>query len=493
MRRTAVINIVGLTESLIGPQTPRIAAFRQKGAVARIEPAFPAVTCTAQSTYLTGTTPAQHGIVGNGWYNREAAEVQFWKQSNHLVHGQKLWEEMRERDPGFTCAKLFWWYNMYSSADYSITPRPAYPADGRKVFDIYTWPFSIRADIKKELGEFPFPTFWGPAAGVQTPQGEPEAASRWIAASAKWIERKYQPTLSLIYLPHLDYNLQRYGPFLAGAEPTRRTDANGSPSAAASPPPIGGYQVNPAIVSDLRAIDTIVGDLIDFFSEQQVQVLVLSEYGISNVDCPIHLNRLFRAEGWLAIKEELGLELLDCGASKVFAVADHQVAHIYLNDRSLEAKVRALLEKQEGIEEVLGGPEKRSTGIDHPRSGNLIAVAKENAWFTYYYWMDDSAAPDFARTVDIHRKPGYDPAELFLDPQIKAVKARIALRLLKKKLGFRMLMDVIPLDATLVRGSHGRRPKNPADYPVMISPHPELIANSSIQATDVYHTIKRHF
>ncbi len=163
------------------------------------------MTCTAQSTYLTGAAPAEHGIVGNGWYNRELAEGQFWKQSNHLVRGKKLWEELRERDPKFTCAKLFWWHNMYSTADYSITPRPIYPADGRKVFDIYTWPYSIGKSIKKDLGEFPFPTFWGPAAGVRTPQGSPDAASRWIAESAKWVEDKYHPTLNLIYLPHLPF------------------------------------------------------------------------------------------------------------------------------------------------------------------------------------------------------------------------------------------------------------------------------------------------
>src|ERR1043165_2497822 len=212
MQRTAVINVVGLTESLLGPASPKINAFLQRGKPAAIVPALPAVTCTAQSTYLTGLAPSEHGIVANGWYNRELAEVQFWKQSNHLVHGRKVWEELRGRDPKFTCAKLFWWYNMYSSADYSITPRPIYPADGRKVFDIYTGPSSIRAEIKRDLGEFPFPAFWGPAAGVPSPQGRPDAASRWIGEAAKWVETRFHPTLSFIYLPHLDYNLQRLGP-----------------------------------------------------------------------------------------------------------------------------------------------------------------------------------------------------------------------------------------------------------------------------------------
>lgn len=381
---------------------------------------------------------------------------------------------------------------MYSTADYSITPRPMYPTDGRKVFDIYTAPYSIRPEIKKELGEFPFATFWGPAAGRQSPQGPPDAASRWIADSAKWIEEQYHPTLSLIYLPHLDYNLQRLGPFTAD---NKDEDAASVP---ASPPGLGdGSQrrsphLNPAITADLKAIDAIVGDLIDFFSRQSVQVILLSEYGITNANWPVHLNRVFRSAGWLTVKEELGLEILDCGASKVFAVADHQVAHIYVNDRSLEKSVRELVEKQEGVEKVLGSSEKAAAGIDHSHAGDLIAVAEENAWFTYYYWMEDEHAPDFARTVDIHRKPGYDPAELFLDPKIDFPKAKIAWRLLQKRLGFRMLLDVIPLDATLVKGSHGAQPKNPEDYPVIISQRPQLIANPLVEAVDVYHILKRH-
>jgi predicted AlkP superfamily pyrophosphatase or phosphodiesterase len=461
MQRTAVINVVGLTERLLGPHTPNLNAFAAAGRKAIIEPLLPALTCTAQSTYLTGLHPTQHGIVGNGWYHRELAEVQFWKQSNHLVHGRKIWEELRETNSGFTCAKLFWWYNMYSTADYSITPRPMYPADGRKVFDIYTWPSSIRPEIKKELGEFPFATFWGPAAGVSSPQGGPDAASRWIAASAKWIEKKYQPTLSLIYLPHLDYNLQRLGP------------------------------KHPAIANDLKAIDAIAGDLARFFQERSVGVIILSEYGITPVTKQVHLNRCFRGHGWLTIKSEQGLEMLDCGASQAFAVADHQVAHIYVNDPAIQKKVRALVESQAGVDRVLGREEKKAAGLDHERSGDLIAFADEDAWFTYYYWSDDARAPDFARCVDIHRKPGYDPVELFIDPNLKLPKLKIARRLLQKKLGFRMLMDVIPLNAALVQGSHGTRPRDSKDHPIIIASKTELLPADVLPAIKVHEVIKQ--
>jgi predicted AlkP superfamily pyrophosphatase or phosphodiesterase len=464
MKRLAVLNVVGLTEALIGEHMPAISAFRRAGVLARITPAFPAVTCTAQSNYLTGKNPAQHGIVGNGWYHRELAEVQFWKQSNHLVQTPKIWEELPS---GATTANCFWWFNMYSRVNYAITPRPMYPADGRKFFDIYSWPYGIRPEIKKDLGEFPFFGFWGPAAGIDSPQGRSDCVSRWIAASSQWMENKYSPTLNLVYLPHLDYNLQRYGPYdRAGA-------------------------VNPKIHRDLREIDAIVGGLIDFYAKRGVEVVLLSEYGITNVDTPVSLNRLFREQGWLTIKEELGLEILDAGASRVFAVADHQVAHIYLNDPSLETAVRRLLEKTTGVETVLAGPEKVKAGIDHGRAGNLIAVAQPHAWFNYYYWLDDRRAPDFARTVDIHRKPGYDPVELFLDPKLPLPKLKIAWRLLQKKLGFRMLLDVIPLDATLVKGSHGRRPADKKDWPIFISQPAAGSPASEMESTDVYQALLR--
>lgn len=471
MTRLAVINIVGLTETLIGPATPRLAAFCRSGRMARVSPAFPAVTCTAQSNYLTGKLPADHGIVGNGWFNHDLAEIHFWKQSNRLVQSPRIWDAVRAAAGQKPCrtANCFWWFNMYSSVDYSITPRPIYRADGRKIFDIYSWPYSIRDEIKRDLGEFPFFGFWGPAAGTRTPQGSADCATRWIAESAKWMESKFSPALNLIYLPHLDYNLQRRGPF------------------------IGSRQINPAIVADLNAIDAIAGNLIDFFQQRNVRILLLSEYGITNVDTPIHLNRIFRQHGWLAVKDELGLEILDAGASAAFAVADHQVAHIYLNDVSLERSVRAVLEKTSGIERILGNAEKIAAGIGHDRAGNLIAVAAENAWFTYYYWDEDRRAPDFARTVDIHRKPGYDPAELFLDPKIAMPRLKIAGRLLQKKLGFRMLMDVISLDAGLVKGSHGRRPSDQKDWPVLVSEKPEFLEELQVESTDVFRVLIRQF
>lgn len=424
MRRVSVLNVVGLTQSVLR-EMPRLKAWSESREVQSFKPAFPAVTCTAQSSYLTGKSVGEHGIVGNGWYDREAAEVKFWKQSNLLVKGEKLWENL-----GIKCAKMFWWYNMYSSAEFAATPRPLYPADGRKAFDIHTQPMAMREEIKADLGNFPFPSFWGPNAGIPS--------SKWIAESAKWIEKKEKPDLNLVYLPHLDYGLQKFGP---GA---------------------------PEMAAEYEAIDQVTCDLIEELEAAGVEVLVLSEYGISKVSKAIHLNRVFREKGWIQVKDELGLETLDCGGCQAFAVADHQVAHIYVNDSVIEKEVRRVVLATDGVEEIREGSDLWPEGIGRERGGDFVAVSEADAWFTYYFWDDDAKAPDYARCIDIHRKPGYDPVELFLDPEIKFPVAKIGGFLLKKKLGLRGLMDVIPLDANLVKGSHGRDQVPEDEQPVVI-------------------------
>ena len=454
MQKTVVLNVVGLTPGLLGAAMPRLQAFAARGTLATIQPVLPAVTCTAQATYLTGRSPGEHGIVGNGWYFRDECEIKFWRQSNHLIQQPKIWDMARALDPSFTCANLFWWFNMYSSANVAVTPRPMYPADGRKLPDIYTQPADLRPALQSALGQFPLFQFWGPNASIRSTQ--------WIADAARQVDRRFDPTLTLIYMPHLDYSLQQRGPH------------------------------DPVITGELRAVDAVCGDLIDHYTAHGAQVIVLSEYGITPVSQPVHLNRVLRQHGLIAVREELGRELLDAGASAAFAVADHQIAHIYVNDPARLAEVRALVAAQPGVAEVLDEGGKRAAGLDHPRAGDLVAVAAPQAWFTYYYWLDNSRAPDYARTVDIHRKPGYDPVELFIDPQLRAPRLKVGLTLLKKQLGMRYLMDVIPLDATLVRGSHGSMPPTPADGPLLITQQSTLLPGSMLAATDVCELILRH-
>ncbi|MBC7783573.1 MAG: alkaline phosphatase family protein [Burkholderiales bacterium] len=452
MHKTVVINVVGLSPALIGAHTPRISALAAAGATARVNPVLPAVTCSVQSSYLTGAWPDEHGIVGNGWYFREEAEVRFWRQSNRLVQKPSVWDLAKQIDPKMTAANLFWWYNMYSSADYSVTPRPMYPADGRKLPDIHTHPLPMRDDLQRKLGQFPLFKFWGPASSIDS--------STWITSAAIEVDRTHRPTLTLVYLPHLDYCLQKLGPD------------------------------DPAIAAELRAVDAEVGRLLDHFAG--ANILLLSEYGISPVSRPVHINRALRENNLIRIRDELGRELLDCGASLAFAVADHQVAHIYVNDSRVLEETRKIVAALRGVARVYVGDQRREIHLNHDRAGDIIAIAEPDAWFTYYYWFDDRSAPDFARTVDIHRKPGYDPVELFLDPTISRPKLKIAGKLLRKKLGMRYLMDVIPLDASLVKGSHGAPPISAEAGPVLITNRAELVTKAAYEAPEVCRLILDH-
>lgn len=447
MNKTVVIDVVALSSSLIGGDMPFLKKYISKNNLATIGTMLPAVTTAVQSTYITGKWPAEHGIVGNGWYDREDAEIKFWKQSNKLVTAEKIWEKAKKQDASFTCSQMFWWYNMYSSADYSVTPRPQYLADGRKLPDCYTQPPELRDELQNKLGQFPLFQFWGPGANIKS--------TRWIAEASMLTDDRYDPTLTLIYLPHLDYCLQKFGPDIS------------------------------KIKNELRSIDKVIEDLVTFYEKKNAKIIILSEYGISPVNQPIHLNRILREQGLLQLRIERGLELMDPGASKAFAVADHQVAHIYINDPAITQQVRSLLEKIPGIELILDKDEQAKYHIDHARAGDLVLMADSKSWFTYYFWMDDSMAPDYARSVDIHKKPGYDPVEMFMTSKLRA-----AYKLLRKKSGLRYVMDVIPLDATLIKGSHGRVGVSREFCPVIITS--DKLKKNDINAVDVFEIIYEH-
>ena len=405
MPRLCVINVVGLTPRLI-THAPRIGGL---GAAKAWRSPLPAVTATAQATMLTGLPPSRHGIVGNGWLFRDTGEVRFWQQSNALIEGEKFYEGVRT-------AKMFWWFNQGAPVEWSATPKPHYGSDGSKVFDVLD---QTGCRLRERLGPFPFLSFWGPRAGLP--------CSDWIARASAIVMREQRPDLTLVYLPHLDYDGQR------------RTD---------------GAAERVAEVDDCAAIVIEAADTIG------ATVVVVSEYGLVPVSRPIPINRELRRAGWLSVREGPYGEMLDTFSSKAFAVADHQIAHVYVDGVPID-DVRARVEAIEGVDRVVAPAELE---LDHPRSGELIALARPDAWFCYYYWLDDARAPDFARTVDIHRKPGYDPCELFMTSTLRGMA-----RLAQKKLGFRTRMDVIPLDPTRVRGSHGLRP-DPADGPMIVGP-----------------------
>jgi predicted AlkP superfamily pyrophosphatase or phosphodiesterase len=428
--------------------------FRDQGGLRTLRTITPAVTCSVQSTFVTGGLPRDHGIVGNGWYFKDLSQVWLWRQSNALVRGEKLWDAAKRREPAFSSAKLFWWYNMYSSADVSITPRPMYTADGRKLPDVYTDPPGLRDELNRALGTFPLFEFWGPRAGI--------ASTRWIANSARFVLEQRAPTLTLVYLPHLDYDLQRYGPN------------------------------DPRLSRALRDVDQVCGELFAFAAQRHLRVVVLSEYGITEVSDAVHVNRVLREAGLLVVREELGLEQLDAGASAAFAVSDHQVAHVYVKDPGRVLEVQALLAKVPGVERALALDDKAAFGLDHERAGDIVLISAADRWFSYYFWLDDARAPDYARTVDIHLKPGYDPVELFIDPRLSFPAATVGRKLLARKLGFRNLLDVIPLDTRLVRGSHGRLTDRAADGPLFMSSVPELLPAGDVAATNVKALLLEH-
>ncbi|MFD4421095.1 alkaline phosphatase family protein [Agromyces sp. NPDC058484] len=429
MTRVLLLDVVGLTERALA-HMPRLRALAAGGVQTRLGTVLPAVTCSVQSTMLTGLAPAEHGIVGNGWFLRDIGEVNLWRQHNALVGGEKVWETARRSDPGFTAANIGWWYAMGASTDITVTPRPVYHADGRKSPDCYTRPPALHDRLTDELGTFPLFDYWGPTASIRS--------SRWIIEATRTILREQGPDLVMAYLPHLDYDLQRFGP-----------DSPEADRAAAD-------------------LDAALAPLLDDARTHGASVIAVAEYGIAPADRPVDINRMLRGAGLLEVQVQHGRELLDPLTSRAFAVADHQVAHVYVADPADVPRVRDVLERAVGVDEVIDREQQARYGLDHARSGELVAIAEPGAWFTYYYWLDDERAPDFARGVEIHKKPGYDPAELFLDPADPLVKLRAGMNLVRKRLGLRYTMNVVPLDPSCVRGTHGRLPESSADTPLLL-------------------------
>jgi predicted AlkP superfamily pyrophosphatase or phosphodiesterase len=437
MQPLVLLNAVGLTRRLL-PLAPRLHALAAAGWIVSLREVLPAVTCTAQATILTGQPPDRHGVVGNGWLFRDTGEVRFWQQSNRLLQSEPIYAAARRaaarESRKFRCAKLFWWFNQGADVEISVTPKPHYGADGNKVFGVTGTPVGRTDDLERRLGPFPFSTFWGPMAGLPCTQ--------WIGRCAADILAAERPDLTLVYLPHLDYDPQRFG--VEGSD-------------------------WPRLVGEL---DAACAPILDAAKALGARVWVVSEYGHCSVRRAIEPNRALRKAGLLEVRAGPFGEMLDTFGSRAFAVCDHQLAHVYVRDSGDLERTRDLLVGLSGVARVLGGPERGAVGLDHPRSGELVALAEPDAWFAYPFWFEDRLAPDYARTVNIHAKPGYDPCELFFDPKLRWPKLHAARRLLQKKLGFRTLFDVTPLDAALVRGSHGLAAVDPLDRPLLVGDGP---------------------
>ena len=425
VKHVIILDIVGLESSHLSSNIiPNIANIANEGESFKMEPVFPAVTCTVQASLLSGQYPNKHGIISNGLYDKTNYTVSFWEQSNSLVQTDRIWDiAKRQNSSSIKSAVLFGQNTMYCKSDVVITPRPLHMEDGMIMW-CYSKPLGYYEDLKQKYGEFDLATYWGPLASYKS--------SNWIVQAACDTLENERPNLMFSYIPHLDYSVQRFG-----------KNSN-------------------EVREDLRRADDLVGQVIqktkDLGIKDDTQFVIVSEYGFNDVQSHVPLNRKLREAGLLTVRTINDREYVDFELSKAFAMVDHQIAHVYINDGHTEP-IKRVLENIEGVERILSTEDKKTLNINHERSGDLIALANKDSWFSYYWWNDDTKAPNFAKIVDIHRKPGYDPAELFIDPTTKS----------------------IPLNADRIRASHGRPVDNITEegLALYISNQKSIISNNS--------------
>jgi len=416
---------------------PTLARLAAAGEQIELVPSFPCVTCPVQVNMTTGKMPNEHGIVGNGFYLRDERKVEMWTGWNERITAPQIWDVLREQATGVTTAVWFPLLSKGCGADYICTPAPIHNPDGSESLWCYTKPTEMYGELRDRLGHFPLQHFWGPMANIKS--------SEWIAASAAAAAEQYHPHFFYIYLPHLDYAAQRSGP---DSEPALKA------------------------LEELDAVlGTLVGAMEKTYSGDRLLWLVASEYTIVNVRHVCYPNRVLREAGLLAVRDESDGEHLDFGASRAWALADHQLAHVYVSDASNIGKVVDLFRGQQGIAEVLAGDERAAYALDHPRAGDVVLVSSPESWMAYYWWLDDARAPGFARTVDIHRKPGYDPVEMHFDPATRS----------------------IPLDPALMKGSHGAPARHGAQRGTILSSQRGVLVGRVMADTDVYELVLRQF
>jgi predicted AlkP superfamily pyrophosphatase or phosphodiesterase len=433
-----LLSVPGLRGSDLA-HMPRLSALVASGDRAELVPSFPAVTCAVQANMTTGLPPSEHGVIANGFYWRGKHTVEMWTSPNDCIERPQLWDILHEQAPGTTSAVWFPLHSKHCGADYVCTPAPVHNPDGSESLWCYTKPDGLYGDFVNELGHFPLHHFWGPMANIKS--------TAWIVSSAIRAAERFKSNLFYAYLPHLDYAAQKFGPDSEQA------------------------------IRALGELDAEIGRMFDGFMSAYGDVqplwLVASEYVITPVDHVIYPNRVLRDAGLLAVKPSDAGELIDFAASRAFAMVDHQFSHVFVQnaDTATTQRVRELFEGQSGVAEVINPREAGQYDLNHPRSGELVLISTPNSWQQYYWWHDDAMAPKFARTVDIHRKPGYDPVEMFFDPVAKG----------------------IPLDATLVKGSHGAPPLDPSQRGVLLSSQRGVFVEGPTADTDVADIVLRQF
>lgn len=409
------------------------------GTSTRINHAFPAVTWPSQANLLTGKPPAEHGVVANGFYWRENHKVEMWTAWNEVIQQPQIWDVLKTIDSNLTSAAWFPMLSKGCDADYVCMPAPIHQPDGSEDPWCYTKPQEYYGTLLESLGHFPLQHFWGPMANIKS--------TSWIANSAAAAAAKFKPNFFYIYLPHLDYQAQKFGPNSEQA------------------------------TQSVKELDQLIGQ---FSADMQnayatdICWMIASEYVITEVDHVLYPNRILRDANLLGlVHEDGGGELIDFENTPAWALVDHQFSHIFVNQSHHDSveKIADLFRDREGVDQILVGDARKLHGMDHERSGEIVVISKPNSWQAYYWWQDDKLAPSFARTVDIHKKPGYDPVELHFDMATKS----------------------IPLDAGLIKGSHGAPSKSAEQMGVFLSNEASLVNTESINDFALFDVVLNQF
>jgi len=408
------------------------------GEIADLVPTFPCVTCPVQANMTTGRLPDAHGVVANGFYWRERHEVEMWTSPNDCIERPQIWDFLTQHDESLTTAVWFALHAKGCDADYVCTPAPIHNPDGSESLWCYTRPPHYYGTLRERLGHFPLVHFWGPMASIK--------GTEWIVESAVLAAKAFAPRLFYIYLPHLDYAAQRNGP--------------DSPEAQKA-------------VAELDEVLSRLAEGMRAACGDDMLWLAAGEYAIVPVDEVFYPNRVLREAGLLRVVESDDGELLDLAASEAWALVDHQFSHVFVadSDPAIAARVAELFRNQPAVAEVLAGEDLARYRLNHARSGEVVLISTPTSWQAYYWWLSDDRAPSYARTVDIHRKPGYDPVELCFDPITRG----------------------IPLDATLIKGSHGAPATDRSQQTVFLASEPGLLPGATIRDTDVFRTVLDQF
>ena len=336
-----------------------------------IDTVFPAVTCTVQASFRTALPPSEHGMIANGLFDRNLRKTFFWEQASSLYKGKRIWEGFRKK--GNSVGQICWQQAIGNDSDLILTPAPIHKHHGGMIQDFYARPHGLYKHLcDKQKKTFNLHSYWGPFTS--------SASTEWIAnATIELLKSGKAADLQLAYLPHLDYEMQKSGPDSKASE------------------------------KEFAKLENILERLFAAAKFADYEILIFGDYAITDAKEAVFPNKILRDAGLFSTREVRGALYPDIYSSQAFAMVDHQVAHVYISDKSDISKAKTALQLAPGIKNVFDHKE-----INHARSGELILEAEKAYWFAYPWWDHKSEAPDYASHVDIHNKPGFDPCELFM-------------------------------------------------------------------------------